>query len=141
VQFKLGLMTLRFLTRLTEKEEKFEGEEEKLREIAREKGRKAAERVINRAICQSLRALKLDPFDVKPILNPIDFVVFKGMNKQESVSDILLLSREHNCPSLNLARQQIRDVVSEHEYEWQVARIDEKDFKAKHTRCSYRLST
>jgi predicted Holliday junction resolvase-like endonuclease len=112
--------------RLTDKEGKFDEEEEILREIAREKGRKAAERVINRAICQSLRALKLDPFDVKPILNPIDFVVFKGMNKEESVSDILLLSREHDCPSLNLARQQIRDVVSHHKYEWQVARIDEK---------------
>lgn len=111
--------------KLTEKEEKFDEEEERLREIAREKGRKAAEKVINRAICVSLRALKLDPFDVKPILNPIDFVVFKGMNKEESISDILLLAREHNCPTLNLARRQIRDVVSQKKYDWQVARIME----------------
>jgi predicted Holliday junction resolvase-like endonuclease len=38
-------------------------------------------------MCKALRVLKLDPFDVKPILNPIDFVVFKGMNKADSISD------------------------------------------------------
>lgn len=112
--------------KLADKEQKFDEEEEKLRKVAREKGRRAAERVINGAICESLRALKLDPFDVKPILNPIDFVVFKGMNKEESISDILLLAREHNCMSLNAIRRQIRDTVLQQRYEWQVARIDEK---------------
>jgi predicted Holliday junction resolvase-like endonuclease len=112
--------------KLVETEQKFDEEEGKLREIAREKGRRAAERVINSAICESLRAMKLDPFDVKPILNPIDFVVFKGMNKEESISDILLLAREHNCLSLNAIRRQIRDIVLQQRYEWQVARIDEK---------------
>ena len=62
---------------LTKKEEAFEEQVEKLREEAREKGRKAAEKVFYRAICPSLQKLKLDPFDVKPIFHPIDFIVFK----------------------------------------------------------------
>jgi predicted Holliday junction resolvase-like endonuclease len=76
-------------------------------------------------MCPTLKALKLDPFDVKPILNPIDFVVFNGMNKEETVSDIILLSRKHNCPSLEPIHKQISAAVSKKQYDWQVARIDD----------------
>ena len=111
---------------LAEKEEQFKQKEEKLRELAREKGRKAAEKVFYKAICPSLKALKLDPFDVKPILHPIDFVVFKGMSKEETISDIILLTRQHNCPSINTVREQIKTAVLKNRYDWQIARIDEK---------------
>ena len=113
------------ISSLTEKEETFEEQEEKLREIARTKGRLQAEKVINKAMCVTLKALKLDPFDVKPILSPIDFVVFNGMNKAEEIRDILLLSRKHNCPSLEPIHKQIGTAVTKQKYDWQVARIDD----------------
>lgn len=111
---------------IEKREVSFDEQEEGLREKAREKGRKEAKKVFNRAVCSSLKALKLDPFDVKPILNPIDFVVFKGMNKMQSVSDIILLSQEHKCPSLDIVRRQIKIAVEKTKYEWQVARIDDR---------------
>jgi predicted Holliday junction resolvase-like endonuclease len=110
---------------LSEKEEEFEEQEAKLREEAREKGRKEAEKAFYKAICPALRKLKLDPFDVKPIFHPIDFIVFKGMNSIGAVSDIMLLTREHNCPSINPIREQIKKAVAQNNYEWQVARIEE----------------
>jgi predicted Holliday junction resolvase-like endonuclease len=113
------------ISAITEKEETFGEQEEKLREVARAKGRLQAEKVINKAMCKTLRALKLDPFDVKPILSPIDFVVFNGMNKAEAISDILLLSRKHNCPSLDPIHKQIGTAVIKQKYDWQVARIDD----------------
>ena len=113
------------ISTITEKEGTFEEQEEELREIARTKGRLQAEKVINKAMCKTLRALKLDPFDVKPILSPIDFVVFNGMNKADSISDILLLSRKHNCPSLDPIHKQIGIAVTKQRYDWQVARIDD----------------
>jgi predicted Holliday junction resolvase-like endonuclease len=112
--------------KIAKREEAFEEEEDKLRALAREKGRIAAEKVFRNAICPSLRALKLDPFDVKPILHPIDFVVFKGMTKEETISDIILLTRQHDCPSINPIREQIRIAVLADQYDWQVARISEK---------------
>lgn len=111
---------------IDKKEEKFESLEEKLREIAKNKGRKAAEKVFNGAISPSFKALKLDPFDVKPILSPVDFVVFKGMTKKDSISDIILLSKKYDFPSLNAIRTQIEESVSKKSYDWQVARIDDK---------------
>lgn len=113
-------------TKLSVKEQRLDEKEEELREVAREKGRKQATKVINKAICPALKALKLDPFDVKPILNPVDFVVFKGMNKTESVSDIILLSRIYRCPPLNLVRHQVKTAVQKKNYDFQLARVDER---------------
>lgn len=111
--------------KLGEKEAKFEEQEEKLREIEREKGRKEAEKGFNKAILPSIRALHLDPFDVKPILNPIDFVVFNGMNKKGIIKDVLFLSKEHNLKTLKESRKRIREAIIKKKYDWQVARIEE----------------
>ena len=111
---------------ILKKEEGFEAIEEKLREKSREKGRKEAEKVFNNAISPSFKALKLDPFDVKPILNPVDFVVFKGMNKKEVISDILFLSKFYNSPVLNITRKQVETAILNNRYEWQVARITDE---------------
>lgn len=115
---------------LDKKEEQFGKIEERLREIAQKRGRIEAEKVFNNAISPAFKALKLDPFDVKPILNPVDFVVFDGMNKKGVISDIILLSKsfpdKSDGASLNLIRHQIQTVVQKHNYDWQVARIDDK---------------
>jgi predicted Holliday junction resolvase-like endonuclease len=115
---------------LEKKEEIFAEKEIQLRDIAREKGRREAEKLFNNAVSKvilpSFKALKLDPFDVKPILNPVDFIVFNGMTKQETISDIMLLSKQHDAPALTTVRKQIEQAIIQKKYEWQVARIDEK---------------
>lgn len=113
------------LLAMERKEERFDEREEKLREIAREKGRKDAAKVINQAISPAFKALKYDPFDVKPVLNPIDFLVFKGMNKNESVSNVIFLSKQCSNTILNTLRKQVKTAVEKKKYEWQVARIDD----------------
>jgi len=107
------------------KEEKFDGLKGQLREEAVKKGRKEAEIVFNKAINPSFKALKYDPFDLKPILNPIDFIVFKDMNKKDVVNDIVLLSERIENSILNKIRTQVKNCVLKKEYDWQVARIDE----------------
>lgn len=107
------------------KEEKFDEQEEKLRETARKKGRKEAEKVFNKAILPSFKLLKLDPLDIKPILHPVDFIVFKGMHNKDTISDIVFLSKKYHISTLNTIREQIQNVISKKSYEWQVARIDD----------------
>lgn len=110
--------------KLSKEEDLFGEKETELREKAREKGRKEAEKAFYKAICPSLKALKLDPYDVKPILHPVDFVVFNGMNKEESISDIIFLSKPYDCDSLNSIRCGVKEAVMKNRYDWQVARID-----------------
>lgn len=110
--------------KLTNKEQEFAEQEQKLRDEAVEKGRKIAEEAFYKAICPSLRKLKLNPYDVKPIFHPIDFIAFNGMTTQEDISDILILAREQ-CATLDSIRKQIKKAVEGQKYDWQVARIDE----------------
>jgi predicted Holliday junction resolvase-like endonuclease len=112
---------------LDKKEEKFDEVEDKIRALSVEKGRKAAEKACNELICRGLRELKLDPFDIKPILTPVDFVAFKGMNKEEDINEILFLTREVGCcKEINQLRQQVKKAILQEKYDWQVARIDDK---------------
>jgi len=105
-------------------EQAFEEQKEKLRQAEVEKGRKEAEKAFYKAVCPSLRKLKLNPYDIKPILHPIDFIAFNGMTNEESISDIRLLTREH-CAFLAPIQKQIKRAVETKRYDWQVARIDD----------------
>jgi predicted Holliday junction resolvase-like endonuclease len=106
------------------KEEEFNEIERKLREAAVEKGRKEAQKVFNKAIKADFRKMKLDPYDIKPILNPVDFLVFKDMNRKDTISDIVFLSKQIENQNINRLRDQVKNVIEDNNYEWLVARIN-----------------
>jgi len=108
------------------KEEKFREIESELRKKSVEKGRMEAQKSFNKAISPDFKALKFDPFDIKPILNPIDFVVFKGMNKIREIKEIIFLSQQLKNPALNKIRIQVKNSIQKKKYHWQVARINER---------------
>jgi len=108
------------------KEEKFDEIKDKLREKAVEKGRKEAKKVFNKAINPTFKALKYNPLDIIPILNPIDFLVFKGMNDKKQVNDLIFLSKICENTFLNKLRAQVRNTIEKESYTWEVARIDNK---------------
>ena len=109
---------------MDKKEEAFSEIESELREAAVEKGRKEAQKVFNKAINADLRKLKLDPYDIKPILNPVDFLVFKDMNSKDLISDIVFLSKKIENQNINRLRVQVKKVIEDKNYEWLVARIN-----------------
>jgi predicted Holliday junction resolvase-like endonuclease len=109
---------------MADKENKFGEVKAALREKAVKKGRDEAQKVFNNAINPKFEALKFDPYDLKPILNPIDFLVFKDMNKEDKVNDIVFLSKKINNPMLNKIRKQVETCVKKEKYEWKIARID-----------------
>mgnify|MGYP001614428339 CR=1 FL=1 len=110
---------------MNEKEEKFSEKEQKIRDVAVKRGRDEAEKIVKKAILPIFTILKLDPYDVKPIMNPIDFIVFDGMTKKDKIKDIVFLSRASKIESLNLIRKQIKENISKKNYTWQVGRIDD----------------
>lgn len=110
---------------LARMEEAFEEEQENLRKEAKEKGRETVEKALYEAICPSLKKLELDLFDVRPIFYPIDFVVFEGMNREGTVRDIRLLTREHDYPSIKPIQDQIKNAVIQKKYKWELARVQE----------------
>lgn len=113
------------LSKLQEKEENFSEKEAKLREKAVERGQQEAKKLINSCIYPAIRKLNISPFDIKPVLNPIDFVVFDGLNDEEEINRLLLLSKTSENKPLNELRKQVKAAVDEKRYDMQLARIDE----------------
>jgi predicted Holliday junction resolvase-like endonuclease len=109
---------------LSGREAEFDAVKDELREAARAEGRKQAEAVFNNAIKQDFRRMKFDPIDIKPVLNPVDFLVFQDMNKSEEITDLVFLSKKLENPMINRLREQVKTSVENGKYEWLVARID-----------------
>jgi predicted Holliday junction resolvase-like endonuclease len=109
---------------LSGREAEFDAIKGDLRAAAVAEGRKQAEVVFNQAIKQDFRKMKYDPTDIKPVLNPVDFVVFQDMNKKEEITDLVFLSKKLKNPIINKLRTQVKASIKKKNYEWLVARID-----------------
>ncbi len=110
---------------MSKEEEKFNEKEQKIRDESVEKGRNEAKKIVNNVVLPIFRKLKINPFDVKPILNPVDFLVFDGMTDKEKIKNLIFLSKTSKIESLNIIRKQIKETISKKNYIWQVGRIDE----------------
>ena len=111
--------------KLERKEEEFGEKEESIRQKARARGRKKVEGIINQSIVKKFADLKYDPYDIKAILHPIDFVAFNGMNKGQ-VTDVTLLSGKTKNLHIQNFHNAIADAVRERRYDWKVLRVSEE---------------
>jgi predicted Holliday junction resolvase-like endonuclease len=61
--------------------EYFEDIEEEIRQLARERGQRAAQRRV-RSIVPFLKERRIEPADVKVLFHPVEYVVFRGLYHQ-----------------------------------------------------------
>ena len=111
------------LLTLGKKEELFEGKESEMREKSIERGRKQVPRLINKCLSPQFRKLKYDPYDIKAIMHPVDFIVFDGLNTKEKVKNVTFLSMKTSNREQNIILESIRKTVNKKKYDWKVARI------------------
>ncbi len=104
------------------KEEKFEEEENNIREKARERGRKQVPKLINKSMNKNFTKLNYDPYDVKAILHPIDFVAFDGMNKGQ-VENVTLLSNKTANPHMKNLHKAIAEAINTKSYDWKILHV------------------
>ena len=103
-------------------EEKFEEEKQKIKELAIERGRAQVPKLVRKAMDERIAKLEYDPYDIKAILHPIDFVVFDGMNN-DNIKNIVLLSRTNQ--SLQVLHQGIAQTVKDKAYDWKIVRVSD----------------
>ena len=108
---------------LQKKQERFEEKEKKIREKTIERGRKKVPKMIMKCLYPELRKLRYDPYDMKPLMDPVDFTVFNGLNKGDKVTDITLLTRKTQDTNLSQILKSIQDTIDRENYDWKVARI------------------
>lgn len=107
---------------LEKKEEDFEKKKIELRQRAQQRGRKKVPELINRSLAKGFLRLNYNPYDVKSILHPIDFVAFRGMSAGH-VEDVTLLSRRTAAPRLRGIHEKIADAVRKKSYDWKILHV------------------
>jgi len=111
------------LLTLEKKEELFEEKESEIRKKSIERGRRKVPILIKRCLSSEFRKLKYDPYDIKAIMHPVDFIVFDGLNKKENVKNVTFLSMKTSNQEQNIILESIRKTVNKKKYDWKVARI------------------
>ena len=106
------------------KELEFELIEQSLRDSATERGRKRVPRIIRNSLSSVFTKLRYNPYDIKALLHPVDFVVFDGLNNNNNLKEIVFLSKEARDTQLKILRQSIERTISKDRYNWLVARVD-----------------
>ena len=110
--------------RLTAADERLDGKEEEMREKAREKGRRLAQRAV-RKIDPIFSPRKLNPDDAKVVFHPIDYIVFDGMKRGGGIRKLVLLDREGQSTDHIKLQRSIEKVIEHDNYEWLTLRVDE----------------
>jgi len=106
-----------------EKEALFDEKEKRLRDQAAERGRRKVPLMVRRSMDTQFAKLKYNPYDIKALLHPVDFIVFDGLESKEDLRQIVFLSKTVDNQQLNALRESIAKAVGEKRYNWQVARV------------------
>ena len=110
--------------KIGKKEEKFAEEENSVREESKKRGREQVPKLINKSLTKSFSKLKYDPYDVKAILHPIDFVAFEGMNKGQ-VENVDLLSNKTTNQHMQNLHKAISEAIKAKSYDWKILHVGE----------------
>ena len=108
--------------KMERREMRFEDKEEEIREKARARGRRQVPKLIRKSMHEKFAKLNYDPYDIKALLHPIDFIVFDGMNK-DRMKDVILLTNRTNNPYLKKLHKGIGRAVKDKAYDWKVLRV------------------
>ena len=111
------------LQKIRQQESEFEEKEGEIREKAAERGRAQVPEIVRRSMDSQFAKLRYDPYDIKPLLHPVEFVIFNGMNSGE-LNDIVLLSRVSQNQHLQNLQKSVAKAIEDKLYDWRVARVD-----------------
>jgi predicted Holliday junction resolvase-like endonuclease len=108
--------------KLAERETKFADEEDKIRKEAAERGRTKVPEIVRQSMDTQFAKLNYDPYDIKPLLHPVEFAIFDGMNNGD-IDNVILLSRISSNPSLQSLQKSVAKAIDDKLYDWKVARV------------------
>ena len=94
-----------------------------IREDAVKRGRDKVPKMIISSLSDKVVSSKYNPYDIKPINHPIDYIIYDGMDNG-SVENVIFLHQKNN----NLAQlhKTIHETVENKKYDWKVARISQE---------------
>ena len=108
------------IRKFQDKQATFEEQESTIRDAAVQRGRAQVPNMVVSSLSDKVVSSKYDPYDIKPINHPIDYIIYDGMNKK-SINNVVLLHQKNK--HLAELHKSIRNVIDSKEYDWKVARV------------------
>jgi predicted Holliday junction resolvase-like endonuclease len=103
-------------------EEKFAESEGRIRELAKARGRRALPRLLREAEPVFARRGYF-AHDAKPLFDPIDYIVFDGMNAAPGVKRVVLFDGPALDPARERVQRSIRRALEAGNCEWRTVRM------------------
>jgi len=104
------------------KEDKFTSQEGEMREKSRERGRKRVVSTVLKSMDDYFSKKKYNPYDIKPIIHPVDFVIFNG-DHDKQVNEVVFLSKKSKNPNLAALQKSVDECVEKKNYDFKTAKI------------------
>ena len=104
------------------KEDKLHSQEEEMREKSRERGRKRVVSTVLKSMDDYFSKKKYNPYDIKPIIHPVDFVIFNG-DHDKQVNEVVFLSKKSKNPNLAALQKSVDECVEKKNYDFKTAKI------------------
>lgn len=80
------------LARLGQRRDDLEGRQRELKAAAKEKAeRRILPQVLRKAV-PTIHRWGIDPRDIRPLISPLEFVAFRGMNSQDGIREVTFLN-------------------------------------------------
>jgi predicted Holliday junction resolvase-like endonuclease len=105
-------------------EEHFEEQRDEIKMKAQEKGRRQLPGLLKKCV-PVICAHGYYPQDLKAIFDPIDFVIFDGMNLKERVKRIVLFDGPAHDNKREKVQNSIKKVINKGNYEWHTVKLDD----------------
>ena len=109
--------------RLEKKESLFEEKEGELRDAAIKRGRAKVPELICKCMDKDIASFNYNPYDIKALLHPVDFVVFNGLNERNKLEDVTFLSKQTSNEALRKIRSSLESTIDKEKYDWRIARV------------------
>ena len=108
--------------RVSRKEEKFASQVGEIREKSRERGQGMVVNTVLKSMDDYFSKKKYNPYDIKPIIHPVDFVIFNG-DHDKQVNEVVFLSKKSKNPNLAALQKSVDECVKKKNYDFKVAKI------------------
>lgn len=112
--------------KIDENERTLEEELKDIRKKATERARRVLLPKLLRKVDPLFTSLGYFPQDVKAIFDPIDFVIFDGMNRAEEVKRIVFMDQQTENRGQRIIQKSIEKTIEKERYEWETIRISPK---------------
>ena len=108
--------------KVSRKEDKLNSQVAEIREKSRERGRKRVVSTVLKSMDDYFSKKKYNPYDIKPIIHPVDFVIFNG-DHDKQVNEVVFLSKKSNNPNLAALQKSVGECVKKKNYDFKIAKI------------------